>query len=44
MENKIEELINEVREQKQSIDELKGIECEGTVLETEEVLDNKDII
>ena len=44
MENKIEELIREVQQLKESIEELKGIECEGTILETEEMLEDKDVI
>lgn len=44
MENKIEQLIREVQQLKESIEELKGIECEGTILETEEMLEDKDVI
>ena len=44
MENKLEELIREVQQLKESIEELKGIECERTVLETEEMLEDEDII
>lgn len=44
METKIEELIKEVKQLKESIEEIKGIQCEGTVLETAEVLEDKDIV
>lgn len=44
MENKIEELTKEVQMLKESIEELKGIQCEGTVLETEEMLEDKNVI
>lgn len=44
MEDKLDKLIREVQELKESIEELKGIECEGTVLETEERLENEDAV
>lgn len=44
MENKIEELIQTIQQLKESIEELKGIECEGTILETEGILEDKDLI
>lgn len=44
MEDKVQQLIREVQQLKENIEELKGIQCEGTVLETEEMLEDKDII
>lgn len=44
MEDKIKELTKQVQELRQSIEELKGIQCEGTVLETEEMLEDKNVI
>ena len=44
MEDKVQQLIREVQQLKEDIEELKGIQCEGTVLETEEMLGDKDII
>ena len=43
MENKIEELTIEIQQLKESIEQLKEMQCEGTVLETEEMLEDKDI-
>lgn len=44
MEDKIEQLIKEVQELKQTILELKEMQCEGTVLETSETLEDEDVI
>lgn len=44
MEDKVQQLIREVQQLKENIEELKGIQCEGTILETEEILEDKDII
>ena len=44
MEDKVQQLIREVQQLKENIEEIKGIQCEGTVLETEEMLEDKDII
>ena len=44
MEDKIEQLIKEAQELKQIIYELKEMQYEGTVLETSETLEDKDVI
>ena len=44
MEDKIEQLIKESQELKQIIYELKEMQYEGTVLETSETLEDKDVI
>ena len=44
MENKIEELTIEIQQLKESIEQLKEMQCEGTILETSETLEDEDII